>query len=119
MFAELLFDPLRQKNLEQLAAECFFLERKTVARQLLRDSAAALAHVACGQILQCCTDDPEEIVAAVLVEFCVLHRHNRADEVLWQLFIRHGLAVFHVDLAKDLAVAIQNHAGRFHLLEPI
>ncbi len=47
----------------------------------------------------------------VLVEFCVLDSDNRIDEILRQLLVRHRVAVFNIDLAEDLAVTIQNHAG--------
>src|SRR5205823_10142204 len=52
LFPELLFDSLGQKNLERLAAERSFFERKTVARQLLCDGACTLAHMAGGQVLE-------------------------------------------------------------------
>src|SRR5205823_12249060 len=35
----------------------------------------------------------------------------------WQLVVGNGLAVLDVDLSKDLVVAIENDAGRFHLLQ--
>ncbi len=110
LFAEVLFDSLRQKKLEQLAAKRFLLERKTVARQLLCNRACTLAHMAGRQILKCCTDDPEQIVAVVLIKLCVLDGHNGLDEIGRQLAVRHRLAVLNIDLAEDLAVAIENHA---------
>ena len=39
------------------------------------------------------------------------------DEVRRQLVVGNGLAILDVDLAKDLVVPIDDHAGRFHLLE--
>ena len=117
LFAETFLDPSGQKNLEQLAAERSFLERKTVARQLLRNCAGALAHMAGREIFQRGADDPEQIVAVMLIKFCVLDGDDRVDEIGRQLVVRHCLAVLDVDLAKDFAVAIENHAGRFHLFE--
>jgi len=51
LFAEIVFDALGQENLQELSAVCPFFERKTIARQLLRDGAAALADMAGRQIL--------------------------------------------------------------------
>ena len=34
-----------------------------------------------------------------------------------KLVVRNGLAILDIDLAKDLVVAIDDDAGRFHLLE--
>src|SRR5207342_1264367 len=62
LFVEIVFDALGQKNLQQLPAVCSFFERETVARQLLRDGAAALADMASRQIFERCTNDAEEIV---------------------------------------------------------
>ena len=93
------------------------LERKTVARQLLRNRAPALPHVTGSQIFQRCADDSEEIVAAMLIKFCILNRHDRIHEVAGQLIVRHSLAVFDIDLAEDFSISIENHARRFHLFE--
>ena len=60
---------------------------------------------------------PEQVVAVVLVELVVLGRDDRVHEVGRELIVGNGLAILDVDLAKDLVVAIENHAGRFHLLE--
>ena len=117
LFAEIVFDALGQKNLEQLAAVCSFFERETVARQLLCDGAAALPHMACRQIFERCANDPQKIVAVVLIKFCVLDGNDGVDQIGSQLLVRDCLAVFDVDLAKDLPVAIENHTGRFHLIE--
>ena len=113
----MLLDSACQKNFQQLAAKCFLLERKTVARQLLRNRASALPHVTGSQIFQRCPDDSEEIVAAMPIKFCILNRHNCVDEVAGELLVRHCFAILHVDLAEDLAVAIENHTRRFHLFE--
>ena len=110
LFAEVVFNPLCQENLEQLAAERFFFERKTVARQLLRNGAGALAHMSGRQIFQRCADDSERIEAVMLIKFCVFNCDDRVNEIGRQLVIRHRLAVLNVDLAEDLAVAIENHA---------
>ena len=53
----------------------------------------------------------------MLIKFRVLYRDDCVDEIRRQLLVRHGLSVFYVDLAEDLAVSIQNDAGRFHLFE--
>ena len=113
----MIFDAFGQKYLQQLPAICPFFERKTVARQLLRDGARALAHMARDQILQRGSHNAEQIVTVVLIEFCVLHRDHSVNEVGRQLFVRYCLAVLDIDLAEDLPVAIQNYTGRFHLLE--
>ena len=110
MLVELLFDSARQKNFEQLAAECFFLERKTVARELLGDCARALADVTGRQVLQRRADDPLQIVSVMLVKFCVLDGDDCVDQVAGQLIVRHRLAVLDVDLAEYLAFSIENHA---------
>ena len=60
---------------------------------------------------------PEEVVTAVLIEFRIFHRHDGVNQIARELVVRDGLAVFDVDLAEDFFVAIENHAGRFHLLE--
>ena len=117
MFAQALLDSARQKNFEQLAVECSFLERKTVARELLRDRARALPDVAGREIFQGRTGDPEQIVAAMLIKFRVFRRHDRVDQIAWQLVVRHRLPIFDVDLAEDFPISIENYAGRFHLLE--
>ena len=117
MLAEVLLNSAGQKNFQQLATERFFFESKTVARELLGDCASALAHVAGCHIFQRCTDDPKNIVSAVLIKFCVLHRDDCVDEIARQLIIWDRLAIFDVDLTKDLAVSVENHARRFHLFE--
>ena len=53
----------------------------------------------------------------VLIKFRVLNGDDCIDEIGRQLLVRHSFPVLHIDLAEDLAVAIQYHAGRFHLLE--
>ena len=78
---------------------------------------AALANVARGGILERGPDDAQDVVAVVLVELVVFHRDNRVHEVGRELIVGNGLAILDVDLAKDLVVAIENDAGRFHLLE--
>ena len=60
---------------------------------------------------------PNKIVAVVLIKFVVLHRDNRVDQIAAEVDRRNGFAVLDIDLAKDLVVPIENHAGRFHLLE--
>ncbi len=55
----------------------------------------------------------------MLIEFCVLDRNDGVDQIARELLVRNGLTVLDVDLAKDFVVSIQNHAGRFHLLEPV
>ena len=60
---------------------------------------------------------PSKIVAVVLIKFCVLDGNDGVDQIGSQLLVRDRLAVLDVDLAKDLAVAIENHTGRFHLIE--
>ncbi len=117
MFPELLFDSLRQKNLQQLSAEGSFLERETVARQLLRDRACTLAHVAGRHVFQRCANDAEQIIPVMLIKFRVFDRNDCVDEIRRQLLVRNRLAVLHVNLAKDLAVPIQNDASGFHLFE--
>ena len=51
------------------------------------------------------------------IELGVFNRDHGIDEVARQLVVRNGLAVLDVNLAKDLLISIQNHAGRFHLLK--
>ena len=53
----------------------------------------------------------------VLVEFSVLDGNNGVDEIWRQLLVGHCLAILDVDLTEDFSVAIQDHTGRFHLLE--
>ena len=112
-----LLDPAGEEDLEQLAPKSPFLERESVARQLLRDRARALAHVAGGKILQRRAHDPEQIVTAVLIELRVLHRDDGVDQVPRKLVVGNGLAILDIDLAEDLVVPIEDHAGGFHLLE--
>ena len=100
---------MRQENLEQFAAERFLLERKTVARQLLRNGAGALAHMSGRQIFQRCPDDSEQIVAMMLIKFRIFNCDDRVNEIGRQLVVRHCLAVLNVDLPEDLAVAIEDH----------
>ena len=117
LFAEALFDPAGEKNFEQLAPESSFLERETVPRQLLRDRARPLPHMAGGEILQGRAQDADKIVAAVLIKFIVLDRDDRVHQIARQLFVGNGLPILHVNLAKDLVVPVEDDAGRFHLLE--
>src|SRR4029077_3144056 len=117
LFAELLLDPAGQKNLEQLAMKRPFLERKTVPGQLLGDRTCPLADMTGRDVLQRRPCDSKQIVAAMLIKFCVLHRDHRIDQVARQLLIWHRLAVLDVNLSKDLVVSIENHAGRLHLFE--
>ncbi len=108
---------LARKISSSLRRYVLSLSAETVARQLLRDGAGALTHMACRQILERCANDPQQIVTMVLVKFCVLDRNDGVNQVGSQLLVRDRLAILDVDLAKDLPVAIENHAGRFHLLE--
>jgi len=76
---------------------------KTVARELLRDRARALPDVASREIFQGRTGDPEQIVAAVLVNFA----SSTATTALTSrvaTVVRHRLPVLDVDLAGDFAV---------------
>ena len=117
LFAEIFFDAFGEKNLQQLPAVCSFLERETIARQLLRDGAGALADMAGRQIFECCTNNAEQIVAVMLVKLRVFNCDHGVDQIRSQLLVRHCLAVLDVDLPKDLPVTVENHTGRFHLLE--
>ena len=117
LFAEMLLDPAREKNLEQFAAERSFLERKTVARQLLRDRARSLPDMARSHVLQRRAHNPEQIVTAVLIKLVVLDRDDGVDEIARQLFVGNGLAVLDVNLTEDLIVPVHDHARRFHLFE--
>ncbi len=69
------------------------------------------------QIFERGPNDSQQIVAVVFVEFCVLDGNDGVDQIGSQLLVRDRLAVLDVDLAKDLPVAIENHTGRFHLIE--
>ena len=60
---------------------------------------------------------PEQVVAVVLVKFVVLRRDDGVDEILRELGVGNGLAILDVNLAEDFVVPIDDHAGRFHLLE--
>ena len=113
----MLFDSAGEKNLEQLAAEGSFLERKTIARQLLGDRAAALPHVTGGEILQRSPHDAREIVTAVLIEFVVFHRDDGIDQIARDLVVGNRLSILDIDLAEDFVVPIEDDAGRFHLFE--
>ena len=53
----------------------------------------------------------------MLIEFCVLNRNHRVDEVAGQLIVLHRLAVLDVDLTEDLVVSIEDQTRRFHLFE--
>ena len=56
-----------------------------------------------GEILQRRPNDPEEIVAAVLIKFVVLDRDDGVDQIARQLVVGNGLAILDIDLAKDLS----------------
>src|SRR4029453_12811970 len=100
LFAELLLDSARQKNFEQFAAKRFFLERKTVARQLLCNRARALTYVARREVFQRGTDDPHQIVSLMPIKFRVLDGDYCVDEIAGQLIVRHCIPVLDVDLAE-------------------
>src|SRR2546430_2471091 len=117
LFAEAVFDSLGQKNLEQLAAERSFLERETIARQLLCDRARALTHPRGDEVLEGCANDAEEIVAVMAIKFCVFNGDDGVNQIRRQLVVGDRLAVLDINLAEDLALTIENYAGRFHLLE--
>src|SRR5439155_19799372 len=112
-------NPASDKNFEQFAATRFSLESKTVARGLLRYRASALAHMSGDQGLECGAQNSRNCVAVMLVDTCVLDRNDGVDQIARELLVRNGLTVLDVDLAEDLVVSIQNHAGRFHLFEPV
>ena len=105
-------------DFEKFPAISFFLERKTVARELLSDRACALPHVAGDKVFERgCAHDTERIVAAVLIKFVVFHRDNSVHQIARQLIVGNGFAVLDVDLAENFSVSIEDHAGRFHLFE--
>ncbi len=85
--------------------------------QLLGDGAGPLSDVTGQSILERSADDAEDVVAVVLIELVVLGGDNGVDEVGRELVVGDSLAILDVDLAKDLVVAIENDAGRFHPLE--
>ena len=97
--------------------KCLLLERKTVASKLLSNRAGALTHMPSHQIFQSRPHHPEKIVAPMLIKLCVLDGYDGVDQIARQLFVRNGLAVLDVDLAKDLIVSIDNYTGGFHLLQ--
>ncbi len=113
----MVLDPAGDKHLEQLAAKRLALEIETVARQLLGDRARALPHVTGGGVLERGAHNAEQVVAMMLVKLVVLYRDDRVHEVGGQLIVGDGLPILDVDLAEDFVVPIDNHAGRFHLLE--
>jgi hypothetical protein len=77
------------------------------SEKLLR--AATLAYVSSREIFQCRPDDPQQIVAVMLIKFCVLNGNDRVDKIGRQLVVRHCLTVFDIDLAEYFSVPIQNH----------
>src|SRR5580700_8562347 len=117
LFAELILDAARQKNLEELAAERFFLQSKTVSRELLGDRACALSHMAGHKVFKSRPHDSGKIVAVMLIKFTVLNRDHGVDQIARELIVWNRFAVLDVNLAKDFIVPIENYAGRFHLFE--
>src|SRR6266403_934195 len=73
--------------------------------------AAPLAYVSGREIFQRRPDDPQQIVAVMLIKFCVLNGNNCVDKIGRQQVVRNCLTVFDIDLAEYFAVPIQNHAG--------
>ncbi len=117
LLGEIVLDPAGDEHFEQLAAKGFAFEIEAVPRQLLGDRARPLANVAGDGVLERGPDNSQQIVAVVLIKFVVLHRDDGVDEIGRELVVGNGLAILDVDLAKDLVVPIDDHAGRFHLLE--
>src|SRR4051794_5366480 len=81
LLREVLLDATREENLEQLPSKRPLLERERIARELLRHRARTLPDMSRSEVPDCGADDPEEIVAAVLVKFRVLHRNDRVNQV--------------------------------------
>src|SRR6266851_1509825 len=117
LFAETILDAARQKNLEELAAERFFFQSKTVSRELLGDRACALSHMAGQKVFKSRSHDSEKIVAVMLIKFTVLNPDHGVDQIARQLIVWNRFAVLDVNLAEDFIVPIENYAGRFHLFE--
>ena len=70
-----------------------------------------------GDVLERGPDNSQQIVAVVLIKLVILHRDDGVDEIGRELVVGNGFAILDVDLAKDLVVPIDDHAGGFHLLE--
>ena len=51
-------------------------------------------------------------------EFLRVRGHDGVDQVARDLVVGNGFPVLHIDLAENFSIAIENHAGRFHLFEP-
>ena len=117
MLGEIALDPAGDEHFEQLAAKGFPFEIEAVPRQLLGDRARPLANVAGDGVLERGPDNSQQIVAVVLIKFVILHRDDGVDEIGRELVVGNGFAILDVDLAKDLVVPIDDHAGGFHLLE--
>ena len=117
LFVVSLLDAFREVDFEKFPTISLFLERKTVARELLGDRACTLSHVAGDKIFEGGPHDAGRIVAAMLIKFVVFHRDNGVYQIARQLIVGNGLAVLDVDLAEDFSVPIEDHAGRFHLFE--
>jgi hypothetical protein len=47
----------------------------------------------------------------MLIKFCVFNSDDRVNEIGRQPVVRHCLPVLDIDLAEDLAVAIEDHTG--------
>src|SRR5258708_34135938 len=71
LFAETILDAARQKNLEELAAERFFFQSKTVSRELLGDRACALSHLAGQKVFKSRPHDSDKTLPSVLINLTV------------------------------------------------
>ena len=78
---EIVLDPPRDEHLKEFAPEGFALQIETIARQLLSDSARALAHMAGDEVFECGANDAEDVVTVVLIKFVVLGRDDGVDEI--------------------------------------
>ena len=117
MLGEIVLDSTGDEHFEQLTAKGFPFEIVAVPRQLLGDRARPLANVAGDGVLERGPDNSQQVVAVVLIKFVILHRDDGVDEIGRELVVGNGFAIFDIDLAKDLVVPIDDHAGGFHLLE--
>src|SRR5260370_40810733 len=73
LFAETILDAARQKNLEELAAERFFFQSKTVSRELLGDRACALSHMASKKVFKSRPNESGKIVAVMMIKLTVFN----------------------------------------------
>ena len=77
----MLLDPFREIDFQKFPPIGLFLERETVARELLGDRACALPDMTGDKIFEGGPDNSRKIVSAVLIEFVVFHSDHGIHEI--------------------------------------